>query len=165
MVRYSVGLDSVTLCGAIIDVLRPSRRECEEAYIKGKLFVADLMHKASFMVCDIEGRKTYDREVGVCYFIMEDVQKILAKHYAIRRHHPLSSHLSCLRLRSGLSPLYRLLQREKTSAFVQVSVTVFKGRIWVRIFSAKIYRARSQSWLVAFDQRRTVLCLHCVRGM
>ncbi|AML53730.1 hypothetical protein RC74_17570 [Falsihalocynthiibacter arcticus] len=47
-----------------------------KAYTKGKWFVADLMHKATDVICDLEGRKTYDREVGACYFIMEDGQRI-----------------------------------------------------------------------------------------
>ncbi|AXT27150.1 hypothetical protein D1823_11515 [Ruegeria sp. AD91A] len=47
-----------------------------ELYIKGKWFVADLMREAKTVECNLEGRKSYDREVGACFFIMQDGRRV-----------------------------------------------------------------------------------------
>lgn len=55
-----------------------------DAYTKGKWFVADLMREASMVECDLEGRKSYDREVGACYFVMPDGQRIDPQAEAVK---------------------------------------------------------------------------------
>jgi len=55
-----------------------------EVYIKGKWFIEDLMREASMVECDLEGRKSYDREVGACYFIMSDGQRVDPQAEAVK---------------------------------------------------------------------------------
>ena len=55
-----------------------------EVYIKGKWFIADLMREASMVECDLEGHKSYDREVGACYFVMPDGQRIDPQAEAVK---------------------------------------------------------------------------------
>jgi len=46
------------------------------AYSAGKWFVADLMRAASAVECALEGRKSYEREIGTCVFVMANGQRI-----------------------------------------------------------------------------------------
>ena len=46
------------------------------SYEDGKQFVAKLMRKSSMVECGLEGRKSHNREVGACYFIMPDGRRI-----------------------------------------------------------------------------------------
>lgn len=46
------------------------------AYQDGKHFVTLLMRKAENIECELEGRKTYDREVGICWFVMADGERL-----------------------------------------------------------------------------------------
>lgn len=55
-----------------------------DAYTKGKWFVADLMRDASMVECALEGRKSHDREVGACHFIMPDGRRIDPQAEAVR---------------------------------------------------------------------------------
>ena len=47
-----------------------------EVYTKGKWFVEDLMQQSQSVECELEGRKSYDREVGLCYFVMKDGRRV-----------------------------------------------------------------------------------------
>ena len=55
-----------------------------EAYTKGKWFVAALMREAQTIECDLEGRMSYDREIGACFFIMQDGARIDPQAEAVR---------------------------------------------------------------------------------
>jgi endonuclease YncB( thermonuclease family) len=55
-----------------------------DKYIKGRWFIEDLMGTASSVECDLEGRKSYDREVGACFFIMSDGQRIDPQAEAVK---------------------------------------------------------------------------------
>ena len=55
-----------------------------EAYTKGKWFVADLMREAQSIECDLEGRKSHDREIGICYFIMPNGVRIDPQAEAVK---------------------------------------------------------------------------------
>lgn len=55
-----------------------------DKYQHGKNFVALLMRESKSIECELEGRKSYDREVGKCWFIMADGVRLDPQEEAVK---------------------------------------------------------------------------------